>query len=97
MAHIATRRRRVRAMDFAGQRLAERASVIGVGIGAAFAFGLGYAAGDYDAMLRVFFGSVIVTACVTVPPYAALYARSPVKWRKPRSERPVGGRRSKRR
>jgi len=84
-------------MDFAGQRLADRASAIGVGLGAALAFGLGYAAGDYDAMLRVFFGSVVVTACVTVPPYAALYARSPVKWRKPRRERAGDGRRSKRR
>lgn len=84
-------------MDFAGQRLSERASAIGVGVGAALAFALGYAAGDYNAMMRVFFASVFITACVTVPPYAALYARSPVKWRKPRSERPGGGGRRNRR
>lgn len=88
---------RARAMDFAGQRLSERLSAIGVGVGAAVSFAYGYTRGDYDGMIRLFFASVLVTGFITIPAWPFLYARNPVRWRESKPRANNGEKRRKKR
>lgn len=69
----------VLAMDYAGQRLAERVAQVVMTAFTCAGFAYGYYAGSYRAMLTVF-ASGCVAATVASAPAWGIYRRHPVRW-----------------
>ena len=67
------------AMDYAGQRLAERVAQVVMTAFTCAGFAYGYYAGSYRAMLTVF-ASGCVAATVASAPAWGVYRRHPVRW-----------------
>jgi signal peptidase complex subunit 1 len=67
------------AMDYAGQRLAERVAQVVMTAFTCAGFAYGYYAGSYRAMLTVF-ASGCAAATVASAPAWGVYRRHPVRW-----------------
>lgn len=70
-------------MDFAGQALAERLSTILIAASAAVAFPVGYLAGDFSLMMKVFGLGLGLTLALVLPAWP-IFCRDPVDWLPPK-------------
>uniref|UniRef100_A0A0E0BS37 Signal peptidase complex subunit 1 n=1 Tax=Oryza glumipatula TaxID=40148 RepID=A0A0E0BS37_9ORYZ len=66
-------------MDWQGQKLAEMLMQLLLVASAVAAFVVGYAMADFQLMLLVYAGGVVLTALVTVPNWP-FFNRHPLKW-----------------
>ncbi|XP_015698555.2 probable signal peptidase complex subunit 1 [Oryza brachyantha] len=66
-------------MDWQGQKLAEMLMQLLLVASAVAAFVVGYAVADFQLMLLVYAGGVVLTALVTVPNWP-FFNRHPLKW-----------------
>ncbi|KAL6851855.1 hypothetical protein ACP4OV_020040 [Aristida adscensionis] len=84
-------------MDWQGQKRAEMLMQVLLVASAVAAFVVGYAMADFQLMLLVYAGGVVLTALVTVPDWP-FFNRNPLKWldaaeadRHPRPQLSAGG------
>uniref|UniRef100_A0A0Q3VE93 Signal peptidase complex subunit 1 n=2 Tax=Setaria italica TaxID=4555 RepID=A0A0Q3VE93_SETIT len=66
-------------MDWQGQKRAEMLMQVLLVAAAVAAFLVGYLRGDFQLMLLVYAGGVVLTALVTVPNWP-FFNRNPLKW-----------------
>ncbi|CAN6328989.1 unnamed protein product [Urochloa humidicola] len=66
-------------MDWQGQKRAEMLMQVLLVAAAVAAFLVGYVRGDFQLMLLVYAGGVVLTALVTVPNWP-FFNRNPLKW-----------------
>ncbi|KAL6623156.1 hypothetical protein ACP70R_033035 [Stipagrostis hirtigluma subsp. patula] len=66
-------------MDWQGQKRAEMLMQVLLVASAVAAFVVGYAMADFQLMLLVYAGGVVLTALVTVPDWP-FFNRNPLKW-----------------